>query len=755
MSSINSRVPPLRLMAVDTPTDGQIAAYQASSGKFEWVANSGGGGTVTSIEFTSPLTGGTITSSGTVGITQSSATTNGYLSSTDWSTFNNKQDGITQGNLTETTSSILTITGGSSAVIGSGTTIAVTQSSGTTDGYLSSTDWSTFNDKQDSITQGNLTESTSSILTITGGTNAVIGSGTTIAVAQSSGTTDGYLSSTDWTTFNNKGIGDVSGSGTANQLTYWDGSSSITGSTKFTIDATVGDITATGQIQGSDYILGGGGLNSLALTSVSGEAITITPALGVNTGQIYISEAPNDNIQITPDGTGKIDLDGLLWPNTDGTNGQVLQTDGAGTLSFATVSGGGTSPGGSDGDFQINDSGSFGGSILSTNKTTTITLNSGASGDPQLQMTSNTKSITLTVDTNNKLKVEGALYSWELDASSGTGGLTFPDGTTQTSAASTTATIGGTIANTQVAYGSGADTIQGSNNLTFDGTNLSVAGYVKSGTGIYDTNGATDLTLQTNGGTTSGTIVIRDGAGQDIEITPNGGVINLDGLKWPTADGTNGQVLQTDGLGTLSFATVSGGASVYTKAVLPTVGNSQSFAGYTQWAHISFPFGIADTASGNQTISTDQPLFVPVIARRTDTLQYAAVYINTAATSTCTVNLGVYEDNDGEPGVLLGQGVVDVTTTGTKYATLTAETGQSLDTKAGQQYFIALVRNNSVNFTVLGVDDNKIPQFVWRNVPNANYGVMSQSGSNNTLPSTASFTTGFAYNFIALGIRWS
>jgi hypothetical protein len=91
---------------------------------------------------------------------------------------------------------------------------------------------------------------------------------------------------------------------------------------------------------------------------------------------------------------------------------------------------------GSDGDFQINNSGAFGGTIVSTNKTNTITINSGASGDPQLQMTSNTKSITLTVDTNNKLKVEGALYSWELDASSATGGITFPDGSTQNTAAS-------------------------------------------------------------------------------------------------------------------------------------------------------------------------------------------------------------------------------------------------------------------------------------------------------------------------------
>jgi hypothetical protein len=50
----------------------------------------GGSGTVTSIVFSSPLTGGTITNSGTVGLPQASASTNGYLSSNDWTTFNNK-----------------------------------------------------------------------------------------------------------------------------------------------------------------------------------------------------------------------------------------------------------------------------------------------------------------------------------------------------------------------------------------------------------------------------------------------------------------------------------------------------------------------------------------------------------------------------------------------------------------------------------------------------------------------------------------
>lgn len=55
-----------------------------------------------------------------------------------------------------------------------------------------------------SLTSGNLTEATSSVLTITGGTGAVLGSGTSIQVKQASTTVSGFLSSTDFNTFNGK-----------------------------------------------------------------------------------------------------------------------------------------------------------------------------------------------------------------------------------------------------------------------------------------------------------------------------------------------------------------------------------------------------------------------------------------------------------------------------------------------------------------------------------------------------------------------
>lgn len=69
------------------------------------------------------------------------------------------------------------------------------------------------------LTKGDLTESSSSVLTITGGTGAVIGSGTTIQVKQATTSQSGYLTSTDWTTFNSK-IDMTSGT-TAGYIPTW------------------------------------------------------------------------------------------------------------------------------------------------------------------------------------------------------------------------------------------------------------------------------------------------------------------------------------------------------------------------------------------------------------------------------------------------------------------------------------------------------------------------------------------------------
>lgn len=105
------------------------------------------------INTTAPLQGGgDLTLDRTLSILQSGAAQDGYLSSGDWNTFNNKQDALTFGDLTESTSSVLTISGGTGAVIGSGASIQVQEASTSTSGYITSADWNTFNGKQDAIT---------------------------------------------------------------------------------------------------------------------------------------------------------------------------------------------------------------------------------------------------------------------------------------------------------------------------------------------------------------------------------------------------------------------------------------------------------------------------------------------------------------------------------------------------------------------------------------------------------------------------
>lgn len=51
----------------------------------------------------------------------------------------------------------------------------------------------------------------------------------------------------------------------------------------------------------------------------------------------------------------------LNLPSSVGNNNQYLRTDGTGNLTWATVSGGSGSPGGSNTQLQFNDNGSFGG----------------------------------------------------------------------------------------------------------------------------------------------------------------------------------------------------------------------------------------------------------------------------------------------------------------------------------------------------------------------------------------------------------
>ena len=107
-----------------------------------------GSGTVTSVaaltlgtsgtDLTSTVASGTTTPVITLNVPTASASNRGALSSTDWSTFNNKGSGT-----------ITSVTGTTPIVSSGGTTpaISIPAATASVDGYLTSTDWTTFNAK--------------------------------------------------------------------------------------------------------------------------------------------------------------------------------------------------------------------------------------------------------------------------------------------------------------------------------------------------------------------------------------------------------------------------------------------------------------------------------------------------------------------------------------------------------------------------------------------------------------------------------
>ena len=78
----------------------------------------------------------------------------------------------------------------------------------------------------------------------------------------------------------------------------------------------------------------------VAATGIASLADDSTPQLGgdLDVNGNSIISASNGNIAITPNGSGKVILDGLSHPVADGNAGQVLKTDGSGNLGFASVS---------------------------------------------------------------------------------------------------------------------------------------------------------------------------------------------------------------------------------------------------------------------------------------------------------------------------------------------------------------------------------------------------------------------------------
>ena len=146
------------------------------------------------------------------------------------------------------------------------------------------------------VSLGTLTEATSSVLTLTGWTNATIGS-PTIQVLQAGASQSGYLSSTDWNTFNGK----------QSTLTFSDSLVNAAGTVTLVGDtATPGASKYYGTNAGSAlgyYAIPVGTVTSVALADGSGTpiyAITGSPVTGAGTLTFTLNTQPEGYVFAGP-----------------------------------------------------------------------------------------------------------------------------------------------------------------------------------------------------------------------------------------------------------------------------------------------------------------------------------------------------------------------------------------------------------------------------------------------------------------------
>jgi len=120
--------------------------------------------------------------------------------------------------------------------------------------------------------------------------------------------------------------------------------------------------------------------------------------------------------------------------------------------------------------------------------------------------------------------------------------------------------------------------------LISDGTNVVDAGFSSAAIDavVEDTTPQLGGNLDVNG---NSIVSVSNG---DIAITPNGtGKVILDGLNYPTADGTTGQALTTNGSGTLSFSDVSVDLSAVDESIIPDTTDTYDLGSSSKvWANI-------------------------------------------------------------------------------------------------------------------------------------------------------------------------
>ncbi|MEI8142322.1 MAG: hypothetical protein WCG90_05605 [Chitinophagia bacterium] len=548
-------------------------------------------------------------STGSISMTTASASNNGYLTATDFTTFNNKQNALTaevdyvtpsnfDTKINATTASITSLMNNSVPYTGATASVNLgaydLTVNGITMGIGAATITNTYNTAfgynvlaSNTTGKNNIANGNSALnKNLTGSNNLAIGGN-----ALTNNTTGSNNTSIGYFALAGNIIGSYNSAIGGNALYNNTGGYNVALGNKALYTNTTGNYnTAIGYMANV-------GSNNLENATAVGNSAIVTASNTIQLGNANVTNVKTN---------GTLTAGAVTYPNTHGNSGQVLSTTGTGTLTWATASVPADASTSSTGMIQL--SGDLGGTALSPTVNSVGGISSSTIGnfDSRINtvsnsVTSNTSSITsLNTSVNAATNTNTVNTIVKRDASGNFSAGTITAALLGNASTATTSTTAGNITAT-------------SNSTLVSISTLSAVGTITSGT----------ISLTT-----------------DIKTA---GKLLAGNVTYPNTHGNTGQVLSTTGSGTLTWTTVSAPSDAST-AVKGIVQLSGDLGGTASSPTVNTVGGVSSSTIAN--FDTRITTVSNSVTSNTSSITALNTSVN-AATNTNTVSTIVKRDASG------------------------------------------------------------------------------------------------------------